>query len=232
MPVTLKEAQEFVSREAERRNGRIIPMLPKKMKAMCTDAHWYVFNVSPFPRERQLGGKGTRVVQACPEGKPHSAPLTFPILDNETIAIEMNKMANVQEDGDVVVNAFMMQGYGFRKEDSLENWGIMAIDHWPPTAREISMANANLDKTCDELLVEADRAYEAREYKEISEVHRWAARKRKQQKGWLNVNPDLVACGACGSQVMQNIAVCPHCTATLDVELARKFFPERFTKAS
>lgn len=229
---TLEEARQFVSQEAVRRNGRIIPQLPKKLREMCSDPHWHVFTVAPYARDRQLGGKGTRYLTGCKEGQKHSAPLSFPILDNETVAVEMNKMANVQEDGDMMVNAFMMQGYGFRPEDSLENWGFMAIDHWPPTDRELSTANARLDATCDDLIVEADRAYEAREYKEISEVHRWAARRRKQQKGWLNVNPDLVACGACGSQVMQNIAVCPHCHATLNEELARKFFPERFKKTA
>jgi hypothetical protein len=229
MAVTLEEAQQYVSRESERRNGRIIPQLPPKLKALTKDPHWYIFNVSPFPLERQLGSKGMFTVPECKEGAMCSEPLAFPVLDNETIAIEMNKMANIQEDGIDTVNAFMMRGYGFQPSDSLETWGVAVINYWPPQREDIQNANKALDRKCDELIADADRSYEQRNFKEIAEIHRWAARRRKQNnKGWLNANPDLTNCPACGSAVMQNIAVCPHCSATLDEKMARKYFPERF----
>lgn len=231
MPVSLEEAQQYVTREAMRRNGKSIPVLPGMMKKMCTDPHFYVFNVGPWKWERQLGGRGSRTVQACPEGKPYSEPLTMPILDNETVASDMNKMENRQEDGKLVVDAILMEGYGFRPEMSLRNWGLGCIDHWPPTVEDLKGPRKLLNAKFDELISEADKHHEQRKYDDISEFHRMACRQRGITKPWLNENPDLQACPACGTQVMPNIAVCPHCTATLNEELARKYFPERFNKA-
>jgi hypothetical protein len=228
MPVTLSEVNDYVSREATRRNGKIVPALPGMLHKLCHDPYYYIFNVGPWQWRRQLGGRGTRTVQKCADGKEYSDPLPMPKLDNETVASDMNKMENRQEDGIEVVDAFMMRGYGFRPEQSLENWGVLAIDHWPPTKEEIQKARKNLSFKYDELIAEADRYQEQRKHEDIGEFHRLAARSRGLNKAWLNENPDLVPCGACGMSVMPNIAKCPHCRATLNVELARKFFPEEY----
>ena len=232
MTVTLDDVRQYVSKEAVRRNGRMVPSLPTMMKKLVTDPHYYIFNVGPWAWSRQLGGRGTREVGACEEGQSFSEPLPMPILDNETVASDMNKMENRQEEGIEVVKAFMMQGYGFKPDDSLENWGVSVIDHWPPTAQDIAAANKRLNQKFDDLIAEADRFHENREHLNITDFHRLAARRRKQTKNWLNVNPDMKACPACGSTVMPDIAVCPHCSATLNEELARRFFPERYKKAS
>lgn len=226
--VTLDEVNQWVSKEATRRNGKIVPALPKMMAKMCTDPHFYIFNVGPWQWLRQLGGRGTRTIQACPEGKTYGEPLALPILDNETVAADMNKMENRQEDGKEVVDAVLMRGYGFKPEHSLENWGVAVVDHWPPTKEEVAAAIRKLNMKYDELIAEADRYSEQRKYEDIGEFHRLAARRRNLTKPWLNENPDLVACPACGMQVMPAIAKCPHCRATLDVELAKKYFPEEY----
>lgn len=232
MPVSLEEAQQYVSREAQRRNGKVVPVLPPMLKKLCTEPHFYVFNVGPWQWERQLGGRGSRTVQTCPDGKPYSEPLSLPILDNETVAADMNKMENRQEDGQLVVDAFLMRGYGFRPEMSLENWGVAVIDHWPPTAEDLKAPRRKLNQKFDELIAEADKHHEQRKFEDISEFHRLACRQRGLQKPWLNENPDLVACPACGQQAMPNIAKCPHCRATLDEALARKYFPEEYRKTA
>jgi hypothetical protein len=230
--VYLNEVQQFISKEATRRNGRMVPSLPPMMNDLCSKPHFYIFNVGPWEWSRQLGGRGTRTVQACPEGQPYSEALTLPVLDNETIAADMNKMENRQEDGKAVVDAVLMRGYGFRPEHSLENWGVGVSLQWPPSKGELGQANKRLNAKFDELIAEADKFHEQRKHDDISDMHRVAARRRSLAKPWLNVNPDLEACPACGSQVLPNIAVCPQCTATLNEELARKFFPERYRKAS
>lgn len=232
MPVTLDEVSQFVSREATRRNGKIVPALPGRLREMCTTPHFFIFNVSPWAVERQLGGRGTKVCQACPEGASYGPALELPILDNETIAVDMNKMENRQEDGIEVVNAFLQRGWGSRPEQSLEHWGLGVTEQWPPSAQDLAAANKRFNVKLDELIYEADKYHEHRKHEDISDFHRFAARRRKLQKPWLNENPDLQACPACGSQVMPNIAVCPQCSATLNEELARKFFPERFKKTA
>lgn len=229
---TLDEVNQYVSREATRRNGKIVPSLPGVLRKMCTDPHFYVFNVGPWEWSRQLGGRGTRTVPACGEGMKYSEPLTMPRMDNETVASDMNKMENRQEDGGEVVDAVLMRGYGFRPEHSLENWGVAVIDHWPPTQQDLVEPTRKLNGKFDELIAEGDRFHEQRKHEDISEFHRLAARRKKLQKQWLNENPELVSCGACGMEVKPNIARCPHCTAVLDEALDRKFFPEKYKKAN
>ena len=226
----IEEVNQWVSREATRRNGKIVPNLPKQLEDLCTKPHYYVFNVGPWQWPQQLGGRGTRVVPACIEGQRHSDSLGLPKLDNETVAADMNKMENRQEDGMVVVNAVLLEGYGYRPEASLRRWGVSVIEHWPPTKDDLVLPTMELNAKFDELIAEADKHYENHKYDDISEFHRLAARRRKLTKGWMNANPDLVACVACGTDVKPNIAVCPQCGAVLDEALARKYFPEKFNK--
>jgi hypothetical protein len=228
--VTLDEVAQYVSREATRRNGKIVPALPGMLRDLCTKPYYYIFNVGPWEWSRQLGGKGTRTVLACPEGQSYGPALELPKLDNETVAADMNKMENRQEDGVEVVNAVLLKGYGYRPEQSLENWGVACITHWPPTAKDLEEPNLNLAIKFDELIAEADKYHDQHKFDDITEFHRLAARRRRQQKPWLNVSPELRACPACGSNVMSNIAVCPQCTAVLDEDLHKKYFPQLYAK--
>jgi hypothetical protein len=231
--ITLDEVARYVSEEATRRNGKIVPRLPKGLEDLCVKPHWYVFNVGPWDWERQLGGLGTKFLAKCPEGEPYGpVPLVFGLYHNETVAVDMNKMENRQEDGIEIANAFLSRGRDCRPENSLEQWGIGISEQWPPTASEIAAAQRRLSEKCDELIRDGDRYYEQRKHEDITEFHRWAARKKKLAKGWLNENPDMVGCPACGQQVMPNIAKCPHCRATLNVELAKKYFPEEYRKTA
>ena len=228
--VTLEEAREYVSKESERRNGKIIRSLPRVLRQMVTEPHWYVFNVGPWPFSRQMGGSGTKYLSACPAGKKFSDPLKFSILNNETVATDMNKMENIQEEGEVHLQAFMLEGYGCTPEASLRNWGIEAIDHWPPTAEDLIQPHKRLAKKYDELIAEANAFYEKREFQNISEYHRFAARAKNVKPGWMNENPDAVSCRNCGSVIMADIAQCPHCKVVLDRDKHKQNFPELYAK--
>lgn len=227
---TLDEVNLYVSREATRRNGKIVPKLPGMLHELCTKPYYYIFNVGPWQWVQQLGGRGTKVVQACAEGQPYSPALELPKLDNETVASDMNKMENRQEDGLEVVHAVLQEGFGCRPEHSLRNWGVSYAMQWPPSAQELSAATKLLNVKFDELVAEGDKYHDQHKFEDITEFHRLAARRRRLQKPWLNENPDLLTCGACGSQVMPNIAVCPQCTAVLNEELHRKYFPQLYQK--
>lgn len=231
--ITLEEVSRYVSKEATRRNGKIVPKLPKQLEDLCTKPRYYIFNVGPWDWDRQLGGKGTKFLAKCPEGQPYGpAPLTFGVLDNETIAVDMNKMENRQEDGIEIVNAFLSRGRDCRPENNLEQWGLGVTETWPPSKNDIEEAELRLEIKFDELIRDADRFHEQRKYDDITEFHRLAARRRKLKKEWLNENPSLVSCPACGEAVMPNIAKCPHCRATLNEQLARKYFPDEYRKSA
>jgi hypothetical protein len=230
MTVMLAEAQDYVSKESERRNGKVIRHLPKRLKELVTQPYWYIFNVGPKPWPRQMGGNGTKYLQSCPEDAEYSEPHTVPLLHNETVATDMNKMDNVQEEGEIHRNAFLMEGYGCTPQDSLRNWGVGCIDHWPPTAKDLIEPNKALDRKADQLIAEADSFYEKREYQNISDDHRWAAKRRKQPRGWMNASPDSESCENCGSVIVSGIAQCPHCRMILDREKHRRNFPELYQK--
>jgi len=227
--VTLEEAARFVSNEATRRNGKLVPKLPAALADLCHTPKYYIFNVGPWDWDRQLGGKGTKFLAKCPDGQPYGPePLTFGLLDNETVAVDMNKMENRQEDGMEIVNAFLCRGRDCRPENSLEQWGIGVCEQWPPTAEDLAPVQKRLSEKFDELIRDADRHHEQRRYDDITEFHRLAARRKRVAKEWLNETPNMVACPACGQSVMPSIAKCPHCRATLNEQLARKYFPEEF----
>ena len=228
--VTLDEAREYVSKESERRNGKIIRQVPRILREMTTEPHWYVFNVGPWPFSRQMGGSGTKYLAACLPTKKYSVPLTFPVLYNETVATDMNKMENIQEEGDTHLNAFLLEGYGCTPQDSLKNWGVGVCEQWPPTADDLIEPNKRLKKKFDELIAEADAFYEKREFQNIGEYHRLAARALRQTRGWLNASPDTDSCKNCGSTINTGIAQCPHCKVVLDRELHMKNFPELYEK--
>ena len=229
---TIDEVAQYVSREATRRNGKIVPRLPGMLHDLCTKPYYYIFNVGPWQWNQQLGGRGTKTVQACAEGEDYSPALELPKLDNETVAADMNKMENRQEDGLAVVQAVMQEGFGFRPEHSLRNWGVACIDHWPPTEKDLEEPRLMLAIKDDELITEGDKYHDQHKFEDITDYHRSAAKRRRVAKPWLNKNPDLVSCGACGTEVKQNIALCPQCGAVLDEDLHRKFFPDKYKKSA
>lgn len=229
---THEDAQKFISREVTRRNGKLVPALPPVLQDMCSKPHFYVFNLGPWEWQRQMGGRGWRIIPKCEEGMAYSEPLMLPFIDNETVASDMNKMENRQEDGKLVVEAVMMEGYGFRPEQSLRNWGVGVIDHWPPTAADLKEPQKKLNQKYDQLIAEADAHYANHKPDDIHDMHRMACRARKQSRQWLNAGTDQESCPACGETVKANIARCPHCTAVLNEELDRKFFPEKYKKGA
>lgn len=230
--ISAEEAMKHISREVTRRNGKIVPKLPDQLHNLCTHPFYYIGNVGPWEWPRQMSGRGMRTIPACPEGAKYSEPLEMPILDNETVASDMNKMENRQEAGSVVVDAVLMKGYGFRPEHSLENWGVFVIEHWPPTEKDLAGPTKLLNAKFDQMIAEADAHYANHKPDDVSEMHRMACRRRKQSRPWLNAGVEIEFCPACGESVKANIARCPHCTAVLNEELDRRFFPEKYKKGA
>lgn len=230
--VTFEDAQKYISREVTRRNGKIVPKLPDQLHNLCSFPFYYIGNVGPWEWPRQMSGRGMRVIRACPEGAKFSEPLEMPILDNETVASDMNKMENRQEDGKLVVEAVMMEGYGFRPEHSLRNWGVFVLEHWPPTKQDLEEPTRLLNMKLGQIVSEADAHYANHKPDDISDMHRMACRRLKQTRPWLNAGVELESCPACGESVKANIARCPHCTAVLNEDLDRKYFPEKYKRGA
>lgn len=83
------------------------------------------------------------------------------------------------------------------------------------------------------LIAEADKFNDTQEGRvNINDGMRRAARAEKVERAWLYEAVPQNACPACGGSIPAGVAVCKHCSAIVDEERARKFFPERFKTAA
>jgi hypothetical protein len=104
-------------------------------------------------------------------------------------------------------------------------WGTKEV----PTEKEIKNAQARLHAYYKALVAEADKFNETDEGKKnISDGMRRAAKTLRLERVWLYEAQPQNGCPACGGAIPAGVAVCKHCSAIVDEQKARKFFPERF----
>jgi hypothetical protein len=108
----------------------------------------------------------------------------------------------------------------------LEQHGIFVCAAERPTEAELESARGVRDAWYHQLIAEADEMWaRGHSYREISDMHRRAAKFMKLDREWAYVPERSVDCPACGEKVRAGVALCRHCGATLDAERAAKFFP-------
>lgn len=98
-----------------------------------------------------------------------------------------------------------------------------------PTDRELEDAEAKLEKFYQWCVAEGDKIWQQTRLVILIPDHlKRAAAYLKLDREWkTNVQPK-VECPACGINLRPGLAVCSGCGAVLDMEKARKFFPDRF----
>lgn len=103
-------------------------------------------------------------------------------------------------------------------------FGVFSIAGEIPTKQELTDAHKKYSAYCAYLVERADTAMQAPNgYREVSELHRRAARYLGVNKPWLQAVEQLTDCPACKSHIRPGAAVCPTCHAILDREAAEKF---------
>ncbi|HLW83367.1 MAG TPA: zinc ribbon domain-containing protein [Candidatus Acidoferrales bacterium] len=108
----------------------------------------------------------------------------------------------------------------------LEDHGIVVCEAARPSPEEISAAIERRDAWYKQLVADADEMWaRGHSYREISDMHRRAAKSLGLEREWAYVPQRSVDCPACGEKVRADVAMCKHCGATLDAERAAKYFP-------
>ncbi len=107
--------------------------------------------------------------------------------------------------------------------------GVFVSPTRDPAAKVLAAMKARLNHFYDEQIGLADSFWDdPRDHKNISSLHRRAAKVRHQTRPWTYESVNTALCPACGKSITVGVAICATCGAIVDEQKARKFFPERF----
>ena len=185
----------------------------------------YVFNT--FNREHRvnMGGKGFKVVPACPPDKPFSEPLVLRSIEIEEydLADGVGSMSFTAEDGldvarDVIGVRSTYAALGLYSTN-LEWWGVFATLNNPPKKDELEEAKRKLTRMM-RVIFENGKVLAASGplgLASISPNHNIAAEFLGESKPWTT-SPEVarINCPECAEKIMPSAKVCIHCKAKLD----------------
>ena len=194
----------------------------------------YIFSIDTEPHIVSKGGRGEFVIPAREEGKRVSTPLKIYGMHPEHMHLggpisPVNYEPGIKVAEDIVGTNSQDKGLG-RHTSNLEWHGVFITNNEVPTEKELQAAQAKRRQYLERLVADADAKFMRGKQGEIDAPERAAAHELHLKKSWAEKPTAMDSCGACGSAVVPGVAVCPNCTAVLDEEKARKFFPERFAK--
>ncbi len=192
----------------------------------------YIYNVGPQQFVVSKGGLGEFLIHGCKPGERVSEPL-----------IIKGRHPEHRDSGLGIVTVAYINGMDLAKDivgtdsadkaiqfqtSNLEWHGVFITNNKVPTDKEIAAAKEKRRQRNLLLIQLADNAHMQGRHQDILAPHREAALEEKQKKAWAQTPTSLDNCPACGTSILPGIAVCPSCSAVLDMEKARKFFPGRF----
>jgi len=173
----------------------------------------YVGSVCDVELRRSLGTLGTYIIPPAPTGD-HSYIAIEPRVERVDIGLGLDgkygkefwPARRIAED---VVGVHSYENY--------EKWGVFVCAGDRPTEEELSRARAKLTKTYQDLVFEADQLHaRPNGFRDITDVHRRAAKYLGQERPWAYTPQQLVPCPGCGERLVPTVAVCKHCGAVLD----------------
>lgn len=120
-----------------------------------------------------------------------------------------------------------------------QNSNVMGVQHsylgfficagLEPTPQELAKETEKLKAFLFSLTKEATKQWSAKPVHDlVPNVARRAAKYLHLDFPWLLNSDRMDKCPACSTAIPEGAAVCPNCTAIIDEQKARQFFPERF----
>lgn len=218
MPGTV-EQREQAKREIKVRNQKDLFELPPELQTLGNTVK--IFNVGPMKHQRSMGSYGQWLIHSCEPGQSHSIATEVPYVTNDPVHIDMNQMAYRHDSGRRLAFDILGVGQFHTPGEDLTKWGVFVADGEEPTEVELKRARAKLNKTYDYLISEADAYWNQgpSEYKNVTEMHRMAARERGQvNKPWARAVIETTKCPACASQLDPSAAICGVCKTVIDKE--------------
>ena len=173
----------------------------------------YIYNVGPKAHTRGIGGIGSFYIPACKPGKDYSEPLTIDKIFADCLHIDTNKMAEIPIDGAEVAKNVVGFGQFQSKSGDLRKWGVFISLGDKPTKNELDFARAELNKTYDALIREADGYWQNPRLQEsICEDHYLAAEARNAKVPWLRTkSAGLEQCLYCFTMIDHRSTICANC---------------------
>lgn len=218
MPGTTSQREQALS-ELRTKNLKDVFELPPELKLLGKPVK--IFNVGPMRFLRYMGSYGPWTIMPCDDGQLYSTPVEVPYITNDPVHLDMTQMAHRHDSGRKLAQDIIGVGPFHAPGEDLTRWGIFIAAGDEPTEAEVKEANKKLNRTWDELIMEADSYWNQgpSEYRNVTELHRLAAKKRNQlNKPWARGVLELNKCGICGSPIDPSAAICPHCRTVIDAE--------------
>jgi|SRR6185503_945112 len=218
MPGTAEQREQAV-RELKAKNQKDVFELPPELRVIGKPV--MIFNVGPFRHQRSMGSYGQFLIHACEDGEPYSKGTEIPYITNDPVHVDMFQMAHRHDSGRKLANDIIGVGQFHTPSEDLTQWGVFVASGDLPTEAELKEARRKMIKTADRLIQEADTYWNQgpSEYKNVTEMHRWAAKMRGQMdKPWARAVQEMNSCDICGSQVSPSAAICPTCKNVIDEE--------------
>jgi hypothetical protein len=206
-----------------------VPSVPNAAKKNANPL--YIYNIGPEEFRRNIGHMGEFLIQSCPEGKSVSEPLVIPEVLPEFYDQGTRKKGLELWDADVIAKDLVRTNDNLSTHTANLEWhGVFISSNNPPTKGEIAAAKAKRKQYLEHLVSEADGLALRGEagLRDINIPHRKAVIELNVKRDWQRQTIAQDSCPACGGDILPGVAVCKHCTAIVDEEKARKYFPERF----
>lgn len=216
-------------------NNLIIDPLPQ----VEVKRNFYIYGISthqiapskPWNFEICLGNLGTYHVWSCEEGKEYGRPIVIPDPFFERFPEGIpggygqgnlrGKIGFRQMDGEILAKEICGINPPVEEGSDRTRWGVFYSLHNPPLASEVAAAKAKMIETYQWAVNEANMMWEdPMERKNISNIHRRAAKYLNFEADWCKTIPPQTECPACGEKLRVGVAICKACGSFIDLDKA------------
>lgn len=178
------------------------------------EPRFWLHSVSEYGETVNIGAgfKALFEIKPCPEGKRFGpgCPINRQYFYEEVVVdrTEFTPLADVQ-----IIDCVMKTGPGMSRDvnRALVGWFVSAFN--PPKAEEVDEAHRIYGAECDRLITQANLFYDKKEFNEISEAHKRAAKYRKLPVDWSKPAQQMVDCPGCKESVRAGaiLHAAPYC---------------------
>ena len=222
----------------QKMNSRKIEPLPNRK----TTKFFHIYNISdhrtnprvPISWTRSLGSIGTYYIWSRNDGELYSKPVLVPDIFYEQYDAGIpggwgggNVVGEIRYrewDGERIVREIL----GTQPPTNplgldLTMWGVFVAKGDEPTQEELDECRAKMAQTYQMAVQEADMMWEdPNDKKNITAMHRRAAKYLLQERPWCSVPKAMIACPGCGVPVSPEVAFHAVCGTIVNFEMAKK----------
>lgn len=211
-------------------NKRNYEPLPKRKPSKF----YHIYNISDHRMNPRIPVSwirmGNILIWAREAGERYSKPILVPEFSyyyydaGRPDGVHSNMLYR-EEDGQTIVNEILGINPPIQPDNDITKWGVFCAAGEVPTEAEIEAATKRMSETYQLAVLEADMMWEdPLNRKNISNMHRRAAKYLLQERPWCSVPKAMIACPGCGSPV--NPIVAYHggpngCGAIVNLEAAK-----------